>query len=276
MRCRCLENCKFSFIHSKVLDYIIITSYNGYNIDCGRWYVYDEETGLYYLRSRYYNPSCCRFIDADAYVGRGGLFAHNIYAYCYSNPVMNSDSSGKIPVCLIAGVVTTLVGILWPSSTQDDLYFGAAPRYHEIAQSNGDRSKNPNCYSYAIGIYSCSYDPGEISGVSYDIADVDSVADAVISDMEYLGRSARRIYSYYADIDADEYRIAVRVGYYNPWNNDYHFMVQTADGTWAEKHGPAGASVQHPEGNPDTIPWSLPGYSDNFYNSEIVYLAIGK
>lgn len=90
-----------------------------------------------------------------------------------------------------------------------------------------------------------------------------------------LGRSAQRLDSYSADIGADEYRIAVRVGNYFPFA-DYHFMVQTADGTWAEKHGPGGASVQHPKGNPDTIPWSLPGVSDNFYDSAIVYLAIGK
>ena len=29
-----------------------------------RGYVYDEETGLYYLRSRYYNPSWKRFINS--------------------------------------------------------------------------------------------------------------------------------------------------------------------------------------------------------------------
>ena len=30
-----------------------------------RGYVYDEETGLYYLRSRYYNPGVCRFVSGD-------------------------------------------------------------------------------------------------------------------------------------------------------------------------------------------------------------------
>ena len=30
-----------------------------------RGYIFDEETGLYYLRSRYYNPNLCRFINAD-------------------------------------------------------------------------------------------------------------------------------------------------------------------------------------------------------------------
>ena len=31
-----------------------------------RGYVYDEETGLYYLRSRYYNPMWGRFVNADS------------------------------------------------------------------------------------------------------------------------------------------------------------------------------------------------------------------
>ena len=34
-----------------------------------RGYVYDEETGLYYLRSRYYRPEWGRFVNAD---NRGG------------------------------------------------------------------------------------------------------------------------------------------------------------------------------------------------------------
>ena len=34
-----------------------------------RGYVYDEETGLYYLRSRYYNPEWARFLNADTRVG---------------------------------------------------------------------------------------------------------------------------------------------------------------------------------------------------------------
>jgi len=51
-------------------------------------YVYDEQTGLYYLRSRYYNPEWGRFINADALLGNiRGLLNHNVYAYCGNNPV---------------------------------------------------------------------------------------------------------------------------------------------------------------------------------------------
>ena len=31
-----------------------------------RGYVFDEETGLYYLRSRYYNAERSRFVNADS------------------------------------------------------------------------------------------------------------------------------------------------------------------------------------------------------------------
>ena len=35
-----------------------------------RGYVYDRETGLYYLQSRYYNPTWARFINADGQLFR--------------------------------------------------------------------------------------------------------------------------------------------------------------------------------------------------------------
>ncbi|MDO4564628.1 MAG: InlB B-repeat-containing protein, partial [Clostridia bacterium] len=53
-----------------------------------RGYVYDEETGWYYLQSRYYDPTIGRFISADVYLSTGqGVLGHNAYAYCLNNPV---------------------------------------------------------------------------------------------------------------------------------------------------------------------------------------------
>ena len=43
-----------------------------------RGYVYDSETGLYYLQSRYYDPELGRFINADVFVATGqGLIGNN-------------------------------------------------------------------------------------------------------------------------------------------------------------------------------------------------------
>lgn len=64
-----------------------------------RGYVYDHETGLYYLQSRYYNPEIKRFISADGQIaGIGGdVNGYDLYEYCFNNPVNMSDSAGNWP-----------------------------------------------------------------------------------------------------------------------------------------------------------------------------------
>ena len=61
-----------------------------------RGYYYDNETGFYYLQSRYYDPENHRFINADSYLSTGrGTVAQNMYAYADNSPVMNTDSCGN-------------------------------------------------------------------------------------------------------------------------------------------------------------------------------------
>lgn len=71
-----------------------------------RGYYYDDETGFYYLQSRYYDPSLCRFISADQYELVGMLSQTlgqmNLYAYCNNNPIMYTDESGE-------GIITALI-----------------------------------------------------------------------------------------------------------------------------------------------------------------------
>ena len=60
-----------------------------------RGYVYDTETTLYYINSRYYDPSVGRFISADALISTGqGLLGNNMFAYCRNNPVCRIDITG--------------------------------------------------------------------------------------------------------------------------------------------------------------------------------------
>jgi RHS repeat-associated protein len=59
--------------------------------------VYDQETGLYYLQTRYYDPELGRFISADSYASTGQGFAGcNMFAYCLNNPVRFNDPYGRI------------------------------------------------------------------------------------------------------------------------------------------------------------------------------------
>ena len=68
-----------------------------------RGYVYDTETQLYYLQSRYYDPKVGRFLNADALVSTGlGLLGNNMFAYCLNNPIYSADYSGKSTIAKIA------------------------------------------------------------------------------------------------------------------------------------------------------------------------------
>ena len=67
-----------------------------------RGYYYDNETGFYYLNSRYYDPEVKRFINADGLISTGqGVTGYNMFAYCNNNPVNMVDPSG---MCSYLGI----------------------------------------------------------------------------------------------------------------------------------------------------------------------------
>ena len=85
-----------------------------------RGYVYDRETGLYYVQSRYYNPTIGRWINADSQLSTGDLTGLNLFAYCGNNPVNRTDPTGEawwhwavaavVVVAAAAAVVVTAGG----------------------------------------------------------------------------------------------------------------------------------------------------------------------
>ena len=79
-----------------------------------RGYYYDAETGLYYLNSRYYDPSIGRFINADdiSYIQPTDINGLNLFAYCGNNPVMYTDPEGTWSWSSFwRGVVNVLTGV---------------------------------------------------------------------------------------------------------------------------------------------------------------------
>ena len=59
-----------------------------------RGYYYDNETGFYYLNSRYYDPAVGRFlnVDSDLY---NNILGYNLYIYCNNNPIYYVDPYGN-------------------------------------------------------------------------------------------------------------------------------------------------------------------------------------
>ena len=66
-----------------------------------RGYVYDTETGFYYISSRYYDPEIGRFLNADDPEiidgGNDHILENNLFAYCFNNPVNMTDDTGYWP-----------------------------------------------------------------------------------------------------------------------------------------------------------------------------------
>ena len=88
-----------------------------------RGYVYDTETGLYYLTSRYYNPVWGRFINADtaAVVAASPDKANwdkNLFAYCDNDPVNRKDDGGEFWHIIAAGAINGAISAINNAVTQ--------------------------------------------------------------------------------------------------------------------------------------------------------------
>ena len=83
-----------------------------------RGYYQDTETGLYYLQSRYYDPTTMRFINADdpniIQMGSAEKQELNLYAYCVNDPVNCVDPSGYFVVrrWMISSVIDVLLMLI--------------------------------------------------------------------------------------------------------------------------------------------------------------------
>ncbi|MNB80321.1 tRNA(Glu)-specific nuclease WapA precursor [compost metagenome] len=59
--------------------------------------MYDSETGFYYLRARYYDPSTGRFLNEDTVEGQiDNPLTLNLYTYVINNPLLYHDPSGNM------------------------------------------------------------------------------------------------------------------------------------------------------------------------------------
>ena len=60
-----------------------------------RGYVWDRESRVNYLRSRYYSYCFNRFINADSFVATEWSPGNNVFSYCCNNAINRIDSNGK-------------------------------------------------------------------------------------------------------------------------------------------------------------------------------------
>lgn len=85
-----------------------------------RTYYYDNETNLYYLNSRYYDPETGRFLNEDdkEYLKNIDIDIsnYNLYAYCLNDPINMVDYDGHTAV-LLGGIAFTAVDLVLIASS---------------------------------------------------------------------------------------------------------------------------------------------------------------
>ncbi len=189
-----------------------------------RGYVYDDETGLYYLQSRYYDPTIDRFINADILFDTesGSPLSTNMFAYCENNTLLVAD------------------------------YYGNRYKYIGNHIYEVDNQSNYNCYAYALGYMNKIINPGYTSFL-YSLSrqlkkspfTISDVYKQVKNDLNRLKIQFRSSTSN-TKLKKGEYRIAMRViniRYKNKYGEyctvyDFHFMKQNpSNGHWWQKHG---------------------------------------
>ena len=92
---------------------------------------FDDETGTYYLRARYYNPGNGRFTQQDSwgYADPEDPLSLNLYVYCKNNPVAYVDLNGNF------AITATVLLILGGGLLSAGIDFGV-----QMWQNGGDLS----------------------------------------------------------------------------------------------------------------------------------------
>ena len=80
-----------------------------------RSYSFDTETGLYFLKTRYYDPEIARFITIDdiSYLDPDSVNGLNLYAYCGNNPTNNADSTGTFAISTFLIGLAVSFAVAW-------------------------------------------------------------------------------------------------------------------------------------------------------------------
>lgn len=123
--------------------------------------IYDEKTGFYYLRARYYDPTVGRFISEDTYKGQvDNPLTLNRYTYVENNPLRYIDPTGH-----------------WKQEHGANWVINEAKNKWELAQTVGEKKHWEN---YANDIRA------KMTKTGYSQSDIMQSSDAMIPDSQVM------------------------------------------------------------------------------------------
>jgi RHS repeat-associated protein len=112
-----------------------------------RGYIFDESSGLYYLKARFYDPELARFMQEDTYRGeQTDPLSLNLYTYCHNNPIKYWDPTGHNAVVHQAAKEAYALGLSGPEIHS---YISAAVAAAEVG---GAAARQAATEAYALGL----------------------------------------------------------------------------------------------------------------------------
>ena len=135
-----------------------------------RGYVYDKETGFYYLQSRYYDPTTCRFLNTDTTdILTATPTAHtdkNLFAYCDNNPISRFDTGGKFwGLMALGGVIGAVVNTV--SSVVSQVVSTGTVNWKSVAVSAASGFVSGAISASPLGLVGQTVAGGIIEGATY-------------------------------------------------------------------------------------------------------------
>lgn len=158
---------------------------------------YDDESGLMYLRARYYDPMIGRFITVDPYLGRlAEPVTQNRYIYVHNNPLGLIDPSGNAVNFIFQAVFGCTVGGAGGGGVayaKNESWIDAAIGFGVGCVSGGVTALANPAVSQLVGVEAAAFTVGVISNYSGQIASnvvTDVVNDDYIDPIEKIDHLA--------------------------------------------------------------------------------------
>lgn len=239
-----------------------------------RGYYYDEESGFYYLKTRYYDPEIKRFLNRDCLENES-----NLYQYCYNNPVNYSDESGMSAYSCSDRYVE-IIGLAGYSMSTILIGRGGSNSQYVACYSNSIQYAYFNCYLWALGIvvvdkidnnYNLGNNaienmgrPGywcnDIRGLRIG-DELNQLEGYTKRDLQALGYKIIAVTSVTPSYTYSSTRHALALALRSGRHWDYHFMrLRKGEKSWSFKAGWEGPIMRAKYTPPDKMTWQ--GYKN--------------
>ena len=226
------------------------------------WLVYETASGIYMIPKYDQDVSNQRRIAGDSLVNEDLFISTSVSVYS-----------------------------LW--EFKEATAYGGAGTYNAVtytSQTFLGKDETYRCCGYALNDENVWYGGNIPNITSHSDTMLNNVFSAIRTQIEEdLNRECRNV-DETSLLKPNEYRIAMRIGYYSEEYKDVHYMKQLYDGTWAHKPGYLASEHKSASFNVGTGIWSTPiNYNSmyqaiypysyqtpyyGFYNSNTIYFAV--